>query len=499
MIDTRIYTPNIGKAVTIDQFNNDNLWSDAYYGESRNKPVEISESKKYRHEISTIYRCIDLRAGAISQIPYVLYSLKGEELTDRNNFWKDKKFYWLSQLSGLLYLTEASLLLSSEAFWLKENTLTGKQLGFRWLAAPYITPLYDAKKGLTGFERVLNIGGEMEKFEKDELVYFLQRNPLGELIPDFPQALAAAKSADVIMSYESFVENFYKRGAVKATILKVDRSVSPKERNRLREFWEAMLSGEKNAYTTEVVSGDVSAEVIGEGAGDSEKTEVLRDRRKDIATAMGVPYSLLFGDSSASYTAGPTEELNFLKYTIQQRISLIEATMNEQILVPQGLRIRFYIEHLPAFKDFGDKQVDIYKKFIDTLLPASLSARLSGLQLPDGVKYEDLDKFVAEERERQFREKERIVTLNSKLVEGSGEKPKEESKAKPNPNASEDNNLKIFEDEVSAYKKWLRNRKWLADPLVFKSDILSEEIKLQIYNSYWQNKSFDEEFKPNEF
>lgn len=492
--DVRILSPTAVKSLTAEQFNNDDMWQDVnYYVESRNKTGEIQKGRKYRQEIATLNRCIDIRAGAVASVPFTVYSLKdGEELVNSSNFWSDEKFRWLSIIQNLLYLTEASLLLTSEAFWLREKSITNKNLGFRWLAAPYINPIYSKDRGIVGFERQLNTG-EKEVFTTKDVVYFMTPNPLGELVPDTPQVLSAAASAGVILNYEHFVSEFYRRGAVKATVLSVDRSVPPRERERLRNFWQEMMSGVKNAFTTEVISGSLDAQVIGEGAGESEKTDVLRDRRKDIATGMGVPFSLLFGDSSASYTAGPTEELNFLKYTVARRINSIQEVLNQNIFTPDGVRIRFYIEHLPAFRDFGATQVDIFKKYTDSLLPASLSARLSGIQLPDGVTYEDLDKFVAEERERQFKEKERIVTLNSKIQEQSGgDKPNvNPSKKRP----EEDNNLKMtdidFDQEVKVFKKWLRNRKYIADPLSFDSEVLSDELKMEIYNSYWKGKEVE--------
>mgnify|MGYP000890688042 CR=1 FL=1 len=496
----KILSPTATKTLTVEQFNNDDMWQDvSVYGESRNKTGEIQKGKKYKQEIATIYRCIDIRAGAVASVPFTVYDLKnGDELVNSSNFWSNDKFRWLSILQNLLYLTEASLLLTSEAFWLKERSLTKKNLGFRWLAAPYINPIYSSTEGITGFERQLNTG-QKETFTIDDVVYFMTPNPLGELVPDTPQVLSAAASAGVILNYENFISEFYKRGAVKATVLSVDRSVPPRERERLRNFWQDMMSGIKNAFTTEVVSGDVTAQVIGEGAGDSEKTEVLRDRRKDIATGMGVPFSLLFGDSSASYTAGPTEELNFLKYTIARRINLVQEVLNQSIFTPEGTRIRFYIEHLPAFRDFGATQVDIFKKYTDSLLPASLAARLSGIQLPDGVTYEDLDDFVDKERERQFQEKERIVTLNSKINEQKGGDGKQPSKKRP----EEDNNLKSidsdeFDREIKIYRKWLRNRKFVANPFDFDSTLLSDELKMEIYNEYWKDKEV-ESFEVEEY
>lgn len=465
--ETKIYTPTVGKAITLEQFNNEALWRDSYTSEFRDKQGEIQRAKRYKSSIATLYRCIDIRAGTVSQVPYSIYKItNNREVATSNNFWNNSKFQWLSDFSRLMYLTEASILLTSEAFWLKQTSATNKNLGFRWLAAPYISPVYDTQYGITGFKRELNTGA-MEEFDKRDIVYFYTQNPLGEIIPDMPQALSAAMSANVIFNYEKFIEEFYKRGAVRATILKVDRSVAPKERARLREFWQNFLSGTTNAYATEVISGDVSAEVIGEGAGDSEKTDVLRDRRKDIATGMGIPFSLLFGDSSASYTAGPTEEMNFLKYTIRQRVELIQNQLNEQFFLENGYRIRFFVEHMPAYKDFISSQFDMFKKLTDSLLPASFAAKLAGIVLPDDITYEDMDKFVAEERERQFKEKERIVTLNSKIQEGNV------STSDP----TEDNNMKDFQEEVKRFKKWLKNNKGKKELSEFKSELLSDKLK----------------------
>jgi hypothetical protein len=78
-----------------------------------------------------------------------------------------------------------------------------------------------------------------------------------------------------------------------------------------------------------------------------------------------------------------------------------------------------------------------------------------------------MDKFVAEERERQFKEKERIVTLNSKIQEGNG------STSDP----TEDNNMKDFQEEVKRFKKWLKNNKGKKDLSEFKSDLLSDKLK----------------------
>jgi HK97 family phage portal protein len=487
--DYKLIAPNANKAVSLEQFNNDALWRETSHEHAlrpRNKQSDMIRSNNYRDDIGVLYRCVDIRSSSISSLPFTL--LKGDDVfIDSETAWEKPGFEWVSDITNLLYLTEASLLLSSEAYWLKNYSLTKKLLGLRWLAAPYINPVYDEKSGITAFRR--NLGHGDDQFSPEQIVYFWIQNPMGELTPDIPQVLAAANSADVILNYENFVRKFYERGAVKATILKVDRSTSPAERNRLREFWQSFMSGSKNAYNTEVVSGDVESEVIGEGAGDSEKTEILTSRRKDIATAMGVPYSLLFGDTSSSYTAGPTEEKNYLNYSVIPRARLIQSFLNKQLFAEHGLQFRFNFGALPAFKEAGEIISKIFTTYTEALMPHSVAARIAGVTLPEGITYDDLDKFAQEERERQFKEKERIVTLNSKLLPDSGGKEGGEKKPAP-PKAhvqGEDNNLKsegAKVEETRRFTKWLKNRGGEIDIDDFASDILDEEEKLFVYKMF---------------
>lgn len=486
--DYNLISPTASKAVSLSQFNDDALWrstSTDSVMRARNKQNELISASKYRDVIGVVYRCIDVRSAAVSSLPFTILK-KDEVFLDSETAQEKVGFEWVNNLTNLLYLTEASLLLSSEAFWLKDKSLTSKMLDLRWLASPYIDPVYDAQRGIVGFKRNLGNNAGPIDLTNDQIVYFWVQHPLAELTPDIPQVLAAIKSADVILNYEEFVSKFYERGAVKATILKVDRSTPPKERNRLREFWQDFMSGKKSAYNTEVISGDVEAEVIGEGAGESEKTEILVSRRKDIATAMGVPYSMLFGDTSSSYTAGPTEEKNFLNYTVIPRAKYIQTVLNAQLFADFGLQFRFNFGVLPAFKEAGEVISKIFTTYTEALLPHSVAARIAGVTLPEGISYEDLDKYATEERERQFKEKERIVTLNSKLVggeEGGEEKPKQAPKApKPNDAAAEDNNLKFV--EVKRLQKWLKNRGPDVDIEEFETDVLDEEEKLLVYKVF---------------
>ncbi|RMG90927.1 MAG: hypothetical protein D6706_18745, partial [Chloroflexi bacterium] len=104
--------------------------------------TSITEAKSYE-AVAWVYRAVQLRANAISSIPFVI--LQDEEPVD---------FELADRLPQLLQLTEASLNLYGAAYWLKERNLI-RLRDLRWAAARTIKPRLDREAGLVGFERRL--------------------------------------------------------------------------------------------------------------------------------------------------------------------------------------------------------------------------------------------------------------------------------------------------------------------------------------------------------
>ena len=129
----QLISPGAAKAVSLEDFNNDSLWRTNSIDSAmraRNKQGELIRSSNYRDVIGVVYRCIDVRSAAVSSLPFTL--LKGDEVfLDSETAQEKVGFEWVNNLTNLLYLTEASLLLSSEAFWLKDKSLTSKMLDLR--------------------------------------------------------------------------------------------------------------------------------------------------------------------------------------------------------------------------------------------------------------------------------------------------------------------------------------------------------------------------------
>ncbi len=209
---------------------------------------ELTVNRAYR-TVPWVRRCVYLRANAISGLPHEI--LSGDEPID----WPLGHL-----LPELLWLTEASLCLTGAAYWLKERR--GRVLiGLRHLAAATITPLLDTERGLVGFQRT--VGARTLKFSPDDVVYFFEPSPDVEVGPGRPLLEAALEAAGIAANANQFVSQFFRRGAITATLLAVEGNPPAEESRRLETWWKQMLRGVRRAWETVAVRATVKPQQIG--------------------------------------------------------------------------------------------------------------------------------------------------------------------------------------------------------------------------------------------
>src|SRR5690606_25567945 len=92
-----------------------------------------------------------------------------------------------------------------------------KILGLQWLMPNSMKPKWDKNEGLVGFVR--KIGNDEVFYKKEEIVYFSLPNPIHETKPGLPPAVAALSAAKVNVNMDLFIQKFFERGAIKATVL----------------------------------------------------------------------------------------------------------------------------------------------------------------------------------------------------------------------------------------------------------------------------------------
>lgn len=321
-----------------------------------------------------LYRAVDLRAKTLSGLPWSLRRERDGADVSRNPLYR-------SLVRGLrmrLYETEGALCLYGAAYWLKETNRLGRNLSPRWVLPTSVTPLYDGKQGLTGFERQTTQG--RQQLAREELVYIWQPSLSAEIGPGIAPVRSALAAAGVLHNLACFTDGFFRRGAIKATLLSVEGNPSRAELERLESWWQRMVRGVRQAWESVAIRSSVKPVVIGDGLKETFNEALTQQHREDICAALGVPHSLLSADA-ANYATSQQDTLNFYQQTVVPQALLIQETVNEQLMEPSGLFWEFHPERLEVFQASELRKAAALAQLVDRPLMTVNEGR-AWLELP---------------------------------------------------------------------------------------------------------------------
>lgn len=333
-----------------------------------------------------LYRCVDVRANAMASMPWTIYRGQTEIATDDIDQ-MPAGLEFCANLPEYLYQIEAALCLSARAYLLKlANTV--RVVGLKWLDPATMDPVW-TPQGIIGFRRTLS-GGGVFALPPEQVVYLWLKGT-SEVQPRPAPAAAALAAAGVLASIDDFSRAFFERGAIKGTLLTVDGVPAQAERDRLKAWWaRAFGRGGKTAFAAEVVAAAVKPVTIGEGVSELGNSTLTAEKREDIATALGVPHSIVLSNA-ANYATSAQDVQNFYNQTVQPAARLIQRQMNDQLFAPMGLRLEFRTESLQVYQADENLRATTFKTYIEAGLQHSLVAQMLDIDLPQGYDYSDID------------------------------------------------------------------------------------------------------------
>ena len=435
------------------------------------------EQNKHFTKVSIVNRCVNIRAGKFSAIPWSVVDLNSKKTIYTSDKGKlPDEISFMKNFKRNLFLIESSLCLFSTAFLFKQG-LGNNIVGLQWLQSNSVDPVWDTKFGLTGFRRFVAIDRKNDSnfYTPDKICYIRFPNPLHETLVATSPVQTVLSEAEVILAINNFTSQFIERGAVKATVLQVEQASSPQARAQLKEWWQKVASGIKNAWTTEVISAAVTPVIIGEGLKEVAEVEVSMGKSKHIATGMGVPHSLLFGDSANFATSG-VDVANFYHNTLLPDAMLVEEELNDKIFNERGYYIQFDVERIQELNNDNVQEATAYKIFVESGVKPSVAVAFSGVTLPDQVTPEQLDKDYEE-----FSKKQQQAKQQNKAQDGisSAEQARKT-------NGFDNKKQPLKEADISKFVKWAKRKlkdKKEFDIDDFDSEYLSRDEKKEIADS----------------
>lgn len=422
--------------------------------------------------VSWLYRAVEIRALAVSGMPFdvkrgdeVIYQYDGAAGEEP----PPDDLAWLADLPALLQRTEAATVLGGRAYWEKRESLA-QQLGvsnrlgpwgLAWMLPTSVWPKL-ASDGLSHFERRVAADAEPVRLEPEEVVYFWPPDPSVELGPaaKYP-GRAVMRNAGVIGNMDVFLEDYFERGMVKATLLKYKDKISKEEGERVKEWWRRVFTGIKNAFATEVVRGDFEPLTIGEGVGDLGETPLTEQEREAIATGMGVPQSLMSKKPGGLGDSTDGDVIWFYRFTVIPEWNWMAPVLNRQLFWPLGLHLVPRPQRLTVMQEDEEQRSQAFRAYVGSGTDAGLTPKAAvavlGVAIPDDI-------------ESPFKETPAVPVP----LAAADESPAEDDPPEPDAQrALTPAERALYEEEAGRFLRWAKNRGWDVDVVDFETDVLT--------------------------
>jgi len=352
----------------------------------------ITAREAYK-QVSWVNRGVVLRSGAVASMPFSI--LRGDKVVDSSRDYKNVVKF-LPNPARVFGLVEAALTLLGRAYLFRVTNMIGsKTQSLRHFNPTTIKPIIDKEFGLVGYERTL--GGGIMQMPVESIVNFWALDPYIELgPPDSSPVRAGLSAAGVLMNVDAFAAAYFERGAIKTTLLTVSGYPEDEEIEKLQNWFSRVMSGIGAAWKNAVIDADaVTPVVIGEGIESLSNTSLTQEKREDIATAIGIPHSMLFS-SAANYAVAEQDNKNFYETTVIPEAVFIAYALNEQVFKPAGYKLRFDEQALSIFQEDEKERSTAFMNYTNAGMPPGMAAEILGIKLPDGMEYADLNAAAAE-------------------------------------------------------------------------------------------------------
>lgn len=312
--------------------------AEATWGHDTTDTFTVAAHAEYLARSATVYRCVHLRAQNLRQLPLRLYKARadGEKvevttgalrtlLDQVNPFWSFKR---------LVEMTEASLCLWGQAFWVLERGPVGTRTPTEiwWTRPDRMRVVPDARSYVKGF--VYEHQGTEIPFRPDEVVWFRYANPLDEYAGLSPIA-AARLSIDVGLNAARSNNNLFEQGMQLGGIISPDDPNIRWTADQVVEFekrFEKRFKGKDKAHRWAVLSGGVKVAPLGLSPKDAEFLGLMRWSKGEIANVFGVAPELVGDHERATYANIEGAQKGLWQETVLPEADLIANEVTEQLL-----------------------------------------------------------------------------------------------------------------------------------------------------------------------
>lgn len=293
-------------------------------------PVNMTEDRAMA--ISALFGGVRILVETVSGIPLFPYAKRGgqwvEDMTD--------DLYRLLQLQPNPHMTyidfwEAvmfNLVLRGNGYALIMRNSLGDPISVYPLAAAQVQPI--VLKDGTGWY-LYTLDGIQTLFHEDDMLHF---RIFGNGRVGLSPLEYGALSMGLASAADRYASTFYQRGAKPGGVLQIDRILTPKQREELRNSFKDMHEGVDSAHKLFVLEAGIKYQQVQISPEGAQLLETRKFNVKDISRFLGVPAFLLNeSEGSTSWGTGLEQQmLGFYNLTVRPYTVRIAATCRMKLI-----------------------------------------------------------------------------------------------------------------------------------------------------------------------
>lgn len=203
----------------------------------------------------------------------------------------------------------------------------GRPTGLRYLSKGEVTVNYNKEKQTLTY-KLSNVAGVKGNVPAEDMIHLIKNTTNG--IEGVSVLSYATRSIQLANYAENAAVNFFRSGCNLAGVLKVNGTLSQKQRNDLLTSWSQGFSNGGSGLA--VIPGNMDYQSLGQKPSDSQLLETRLYNAVDIARFFGMNPILLGDLTHSSYSSLELIQQDFILHTLSPYILMVEEEFTRKLL-----------------------------------------------------------------------------------------------------------------------------------------------------------------------
>lgn len=279
--------------------------------------------------ISAVYCAVSIISNSIASIPIQVRKENSDGFQEVD--YKHPLYTIMENNAGqhtqfeMIKYAIQSVLLKGNGFIYLYRDNTGKVADMRWLPSDMVSVVYNTLSNELYYLSPLVSKKKIEPVNMIHLKINSDDGIMGRSVISY-----AARSLKNANATENSAVNFYDSGCNLNGIIKVQGSLTPQQKNDIRDSWRESMNGNGLA----VLQGNMDYTPIQMNVSDAQLIESRQFNVNDIARFFHINPTLLGDLTNSSYNTLEAAQEEFLVHTLLPYITIFEQEMNRKIWTP---------------------------------------------------------------------------------------------------------------------------------------------------------------------